>query len=338
MAAKKNPVMESLDLGFGYVKHTKTDEEGNVTYHSFPSLAVKSSGQDMSMGILSKRNTIKVLVEGLEYEVGPDSSDLDSNDSTRNLNEQYIHSDQYKALLYGSLYYMGHDVIDLLVVGLPVSGLNKTAELEKIIVGEHHITKDKKVEVKKVLVLPQPLGGLYYCISNPELDESFEDLIDEYNLVIDPGFLTFDFIVSNGDKLIESRSSAKPGGVSKILSAIATSITEKHNLAKRYENLSAIDKGLKKRRMKINGKKEDLNEHIKNTKDIIEGSVTYMKNIVGDGSDIDNIILIGGGSDIFKKTIESHFVNHKIISIEDPQMANVKGYYSAGLKVLSLQS
>lgn len=333
MAAKKTLITESIDLGWGYTKFSKTNENGEVSFYSFPSLAPQANNQDMSMGLLNKRDTVIVTVEGTDYEVGPDSSDLDTNDSTRNLNDQYIYTDQYKAVLYGALHYMNHDVIDLLVVGLPVSSLSKSEDLRKLIIGKHQITKESSVEIKDIVVLPQPLGGLYYCFSQAEENEAFEDLMDEYNLIIDPGFLTFDFIVSNGDKLIENRSNAHAGGVSKILRSIASSISQKHNI--KYENLSAIDKGLKRRRMKINGEKEDLAEHIKNTKNVIEGSVNYMQNIVGDGSDLDNIILIGGGSEIFKKTIEVHYPKHKIIVLEDPQMANVKGYYEAGKTFLS---
>lgn len=326
---KKKPVIEVIDLGWGYTKYSKTDADGKSEFFSFPSLAPKSTRQDMSMGILGKRDTVVVEVEGTDYEVGPDSGDLDSNDSTRNLNDGYIFSDQYKALFYGALHYMEADVIDLLVVGLPISGLNHINALHKIMIGKHEIYKNKTVTVKNVLVLPQPLGGLYHCMSMKQ-DEKFQCLDEEYNLVIDPGFLTFDFLVSNGDKLIENRSDAHAGGVSKILRAIALSISEKHHI--KYENLSAIDKGLKRKFMKINGKKEDLLDHIKNTKSVIEGSVNYMKNIVGDGSDIDNIILFGGGSEVFKKTIEAAYPKHSIIVLSDPQFANVKGFKEAGLK------
>ncbi len=329
MAGKKEPVVRAGDIGWGYTKYLKIDEEGNVQFLSFPSLAPRASGHDMSAGLLGRRDTVVVTVEGTDYEVGPDSSDLDINDSTRNLNDQYIFTDQYKALFYGMLSYMGEDEIDLLVLGLPVSGLNLIQDLRKMSVGKHQITKDKEVNVKDVLILPQPLGALYHCMSMSETDERFEFLDEETNLIIDPGFLTFDFLTTSGSRVVENRSGAHPGGVSKILRSIANSISEKFDI--KYDDLSAIDKALTRRKLKVNGKREDLADHIKNTRSVIEGSVNYMKNMIGDGSNIDNIILVGGGSDVFKKTIELFYKNHEIIYIEDPQMANVKGYYQAGL-------
>lgn len=325
---KRNKIVAALDLGWGYAKYSRFDPAtGNYQFASFPSLAPRHAGLDLSMSILGKRDTVVVTVEGTEYEVGPDSGDLDTNDSTRNLNDQYIHTDQYKAVLYGALHYMGEAEIDLLVVGLPLSNMSSAAKLKELCKGAHRINAQETVVVKDVLVLPQPLGGLYYCLSQKDKPE-FEFLREEINLVIDPGFLTFDFLLSNGDKIIENRSNAHTGGVSKILRAMCESISQKFEI--KYDNLSAIDKGLRRRKIKINGTQESLDEHIRNTRSVIEGSVNYMKNIVGDGADIDNILLLGGGSLLYHKTIEAHYPNHKVIMVDDGQMANVQGFLLAG--------
>lgn len=322
--ANKDPIIIPIDLGFGFSKYGKI-KDGIMTYESIPSLAPRATGVDMSMGIVGKRNTIRVNVDGTDYEVGPDSVDLDSSENTRTLNDQYIFTDQYKAITLGLFYYINEPIIDLLVVGLPVSNLYNSEKLIDILKGKHKIN-DFDVNVKEVLVIPQPLGGLYHCLSLDK--EEFEFIKEERNLIIDPGFLTFDFIMTNGDKVIETKSDAHPGGVTKILKSIAESISNK--TGKKYDNYSAIDRGLRKRKIKVSGKIEDLAEHIKNTLPVIESSVTYMQNIVGDGSDIDNIILIGGGSSVFERTIKKHYPDHEIIIIEDPQFANVKGFYEAG--------
>jgi plasmid segregation protein ParM len=167
-------------------------------------------------------------------------------------------------------------------------------------------------------------------MSLKDFKPEFEFLDEEMNLVIDPGFLTFDFLLSNGEKVIENRSSAHTGGVSKVLRSIAESISNKFGI--KYENFGAIDKGLRRRKIKINGETEELLDHIKNTRSVLEGSVNYMRNIVGDGSDIDNIILLGGGSAIYQKTIEQYYPKHKLIMLEDAQSANVRGYQLAGEK------
>ena len=331
--AKKAKIVRALDLGWGWTKYSTLDPlTGEYEYRSFPSLAPRKTGVDLSLSVLGKRDTVVVSVEGTEYEVGPDSGDLDSNDTTRNLNESYIHTDQYSAVFKGALHYIGEKEIDLLVVGLPLSNMQSAAKLKALVVGSHKINAETTVVVKDALVLPQPMGGLYFCLAQKDREE-FEFLREEMNLIIDPGFLTFDFLLANGDKIIENRSNAHNGGVSKILRAIAESVSAKFNI--KYDNISAIDKGLRRRKIKINGTVESLEEHIKNTKSVLEGSVNYMKNIVGDGSDIDNIILIGGGSGVYRRTIEMYYPNHKIIVLEDAQMANVQGYQMAGLDFVS---
>jgi plasmid segregation protein ParM len=333
-ATKSNPVIRALDLGWGFTKYSRVNPVDNeLEYQAFPSLAPRHTGMDLSMSIIGKRDTMVVNVDGTLYEVGPDSADLDTTDASRNLNDQYIHTEQYKAVFYGALAYTGEDKIDLLVVGLPLSNMHSAAKLKELMVGKHKISDDKTVEVVEALVLPQPLGGLYYCFSLGKTKPEFEFLREEMNLVIDPGFLTFDFLLSNGEKVVDNRSGAHTGGVSKVLRSLADSVSTKFGI--KYENLGALDTGLRRRKIRINGATESLDEHIKNTRSVLEGSVNYCRNIVGAGTDIDNIILLGGGSHIFRKTLETYFPKHTLHILDDAQMANVRGFQLAGEQYLS---
>lgn len=327
-ANKPAPVVRAIDLGWGYTKLSRKGSTGEIEYMAFPSLAPRASQLDMSSSFLGQRDTHVVTVDGVEYEVGVDSGNLDTSDASRSLNNSYIFTEQYKAVFLGALAYIDEEVIDVLVVGLPLSGMNQANKLKAMMEGTHRINANKSVTVKSALVVPQPLGGLRYCLTLSQAGSPFEFMSEENNLIIDPGFLTFDYLFAHGSMVVENRSGAHPGGVSKVLLALAQSISRKHGIT--YENLMAIDRGLRRRRIKINGADEDLTEHIKNTKDVLEASVNAMKNRVGDGSDIDNIILLGGGSALFRKTIEGFFPKHTLISLEDAQLANVKGFQNAG--------
>ncbi|MBK3780269.1 PRTRC system protein D [Paraburkholderia aspalathi] len=320
-------VVRALDLGSGFAKFNRL-VSGMLEYMSFPSLAPRHTGRDLSNSLFGQRDTVVVNVEGTLYEVGPDSADLDSNDSTRNLSDSFIYSDQYRAVFYGALHYMGESVIDLLVVGLPLTTIHRANDLKELCIGEHKINDTTTVTVKDVLVLPQPMGGLYYCLSQAKERPEFEFLDEETNLLIDPGYLTFDFLLTNGKKINDARSSAHPGGVSKVLRAICESLSNKFGV--KYDNLSAADKAIKRRRIKINGQTEDLLEHIKYAKPAIDGSVNYMRNIAGDGADIDNLIMFGGGEHIFARTLVNSYRNHTVYVLGDAQFANVKGFQAAG--------
>lgn len=327
-------IIRPLDIGYQITKMMrKVDNKWEL--FSMPSIAPIYSGIDMSGGLLDKRDTEIVDVEGIMYEIGPDANDLQSTDTVKALDSNYISSDYYKALFYGSLAYMNEDKIDLLVVGLPVNNLMRAEDLKKLTVGKHTISEGRTIEVKDALVVPQPLGGLYAALNSD--DDDFEDLRDSYNLIIDPGSVTFDFLFTHGKKANENRSDAYPGGMIKVLKAIAKSIQEKYQ--KPYNNLTAIEKALQKggekRVVKLPWKKEkeDLVEHIKNTKSVLESSVTTMKNKVGDGSEqqIDNIILVGGGASIFKKQIEHQYEHYDIKILNEPnfpELEEIEGYNS----------
>jgi plasmid segregation protein ParM len=322
-------IVRALDLGWGYTKYSLLDSmTQEIEYKAFPSLAPRHTGMDLSLGILGGRDTVVVDVDGTQYEVGPDSVDLDSSDASRNLNDAYIHTEQYKALFFGALAYMKEPVIDLLVVGLPLSNMQAAPKLRELMVGKHRINAQVLVEVRDALVVPQPLGGLYHCLGLKDSLEALAFMDEEANLIIDPGFLTFDFLFANGTRVVENRSGAHNGGVSKVLRAIAESLSAKFGI--RYENLNAIDRALRRRKIRINGEVEALEEHIRSTRGILEAPVNYMRNLVGDGSDIDNIILLGGGSVIFKSTIERFYPKHDIILVEDSQLANVRGFQRIG--------
>lgn len=336
MSKTKEPKIFSQDIGYGFTKLNRLNPLGELEYMSFISLAPAYSESELDLSFMGGRDTKVVSVEGNKYEIGPENIYLDVSTLTRSLNSQFIHTEQYKALFFGALAYLNQTEIDCLVVGLPVSEMHNASKLKAMVEGEHIISSDLTVKIHSAMVVPQPLGGLFYIQS--EKDKlGVPDLENEMNLVIDPGYLTFDFILANGMKPMDRKMGAQPGGVSKVLRAIADAISSDYGIV--YDNLSAIDQALKARKMKINGttiETEQFNKYIGKTKGVLEGSLNYMKNMIGDGADIDNIFILGGGSNIFKKTIEHFYQKHKeagkLFAIEDPQMAIVKGYQEIGRK------
>lgn len=336
MSKAKTPKIFSQDIGYGFTKLNKMNPLEELEYMSFISLAPSYSDSELDLSFMGGRDTKVVSVDGNKYEIGPENIYLDISTLTRSLNSQFIHTEQYKALFYGALAYLNEKEIDCLVVGLPVSEMQNASKLKALVEGEHKISDDFTVIIHSAMVVPQPLGGLFYIQSIKD-KLGVSDLENEMNLVIDPGYLTFDFVLANGMKPMDRKMGAQHGGVSKVLRAIADAISSEHGIV--YDNLSAIDSALKTKKMKINGtviEPDQFNKYIGKTKGVLEGSLNYMKNIVGDGADIDNIFILGGGSNIFKKTIEHFYSKHKeagkLFAIDDAQMAIVRGYQEIGTK------
>lgn len=82
------------------------------------------------------------------------------------------------------------EVIDLLVVGLPVAVFAaKKFALEKLMTGRHDVGGGKTVLVRKALAMAQPNGAL---IDYATQHNKVEAMGHEQSLVIDPGSRTFD--------------------------------------------------------------------------------------------------------------------------------------------------
>jgi plasmid segregation protein ParM len=331
----------AIDIGYGFTKYASdVDAEGNIKTNLFPSLAVLSPQENLSGDFFVSRDTIRIENGGTVWEAGPDINQIATRNDVRALHDNYVTSEQWKVLFLAALSYIDMPVIDMLVLGLPVSGMAKKEAVESITVGKH-IIGDKEVEVKSVMVIPQPLGALYnHAINSGE----FEKFLNTSTLVIDPGYLTFDFLVTKGFAVNAHRSGARPGGMSAVLNAIASSISKE--LGENYDDLTEIDLALSlkdydgikaDRTLWIFGKEIPLNEHIKQTKSVIDSSLNYMLNKMGDSKDISQIIMAGGPNKIFAKSISSAFPQHKannnISTMSDGIFSNVIGFYLWGLMV-----
>mgnify|MGYP000895115006 CR=1 FL=1 len=327
-------IVRAIDVGYGNTKYIKSiDKKGNMELGIFPSIAPRATANGIGSSFLDQRDTKIIDINGIPYEVGPDSKDLKRDDDTRVLHDKYIYSEQYKAILLGALSYMNEPVIDLLVMGLPVTGMKYAEDLKKAFTGIQELDENKTVDIKKVEVLAQPLGALFdYAFA---VDGRFEEMKNETNLVIDPGFLTFDFLVTKGTRIIETRSDASPGGMSKVLKSMANSISRKMDIS--YHDLESIDEGLQKddRMIKIFGKPVDLNPFVIETLPVLDDAVTFMKNIVGDGMDIDNIILAGGGAHVWKKRIMNQYPNHNLILLDNSVFSVVRGFQKVAEKMIA---
>lgn len=335
-------VVRSIDVGYGHVKYTKgTEGPGRFTYASFPSVPVMDTRPTANMveaGVPGNK-VMRVTVSGTRFLVGPDAAmELKSDSNSRVLHDDFLDEEGYLALNYGALMDMGEKEIDYLVAGLPVSLFHaRRQDLIDLLQGEHEIAPDTKVTIKNVVVLPQPVGALYNYAFNQPNESIFKDLKNENTLVVDPGYKTFDWVFSRFVHPLQSRSgSYHAGGVSRILEVIAESISKKEG--RRLSNYDRLEQGLikylsdKKPEIKLWGKPCDISEHIALAKHLAEESVSKLKASVGNGEDVDNIILSGGAGKFFYDALSAAYPNHMIVLQKNMQMANVEGYQQAGIR------
>lgn len=323
-------IVRAADVGSGNTKYIIGVGDNQIKCAHFRSTAHPTDKSDIGDALGGKRKTIGIPIDGLIYEVGPEVHLAADIFHARQMHDGYCETPEYLALLRGALSYMKVDKIDLLILGLPVATFKtKRLSLERRMVGMHEVAKGKHIQVERVRVVAQPQGALmHYGVAHNRLAE----VKNERNLVIDPGARTFDWLVSQGMRVIEKRSHSVNRGMFDVLSVIADGISEAERTQFRdYDRLDAALRTNKK--PKIFGKEYDIARHLPAAKKIAEDAVAEMLRYVGDGNDIDNIILVGGGAFFFKPVIKDAFAKHKVQELGDGLYANVKGFQIAGMEL-----
>lgn len=334
------PIVRAIDVGYGNTKFVSYHraETNEIQCSLFPSIAPHASAtDDLAGGVFQRRNTVRIQVGGVVYEVGKDARLAQDASYSRTLTSDYSMSDPYLAMVRGAIFYMAVPRIDLLVVGLPVNTVDVYGDqLKARLIGVHTLPevvdgeptgKTYDVEVKDVRVVAQPIGGFFdYSISN----NLYGRMRNQMNLLIDPGYFTLDWLVAAGVKTVSPRSGAHSGGMSAVLGAIAEAIGKK--LGTQINDVTSIDDALRTgTNPRFFGQEFDMSDYLNIGKEKARQFVRTLAGKVGNkGVDIDNIILAGGGAEFFKDIIAESFPHHELVITKDAVFANVRGFQLAG--------
>jgi plasmid segregation protein ParM len=339
-------IVRSIDVGYGNVKFTLRHPSlmKAIECDIFPSLSPVSSGKGLGAGIFKARDTVVVNVGGTEYEVGKQVALAQgTNDESVILDKQFCLSDAYLARLRGALFYMrgrdssgiqytGSEHIELLVVGLPVNTFHDAAMRKKLharLVGKHDLPDGRSVHVNLAIILPQPLGAFFeYAYKCGKIDS----MKNQTNLIIDPGFHTFDWLLCNGLTPAEPRSGAVYRGVSAVLQIMVEDINKQEGFNTNPTTLSGMLNDYYRSGTPFLpfNKEIDVEKYQVRGMTVVNEAVSAMVNKVGDGADIQNIILAGGGAKMYQAAIADKFPHHKIIVMDEPVYSNVRGFQMMG--------
>lgn len=320
----------AVDVGFGTTAVVnKIGMSSEVQYFNSRAVQLKAEGRNLGEGVLKERNIIKVEVDGIFYEVGPDVIDNAGATEVRSLNESYISSAKYRALFLGSLNFCEHDDIDLIVGGLPISNLKRKEELVNLMVGTHKVG-DRVITVKAARVIPQPLGALMHYAKTQSLQER-SDLMSvlarKTRLVVDPGYGTFDWLTVCGVKPDESRSDAEPLGFGRILADCSDHLS---SIFDQKISVEIIDQAFREGALTLFGRSYDFPSN--NDDDVVfdlrpivqkitNDAVDAMVNNVGGGADIDQILVTGGPAEIYLQAIQKAYSKHNVQIINQHDIA-----------------
>lgn len=322
-------VVRAIDLGFGNTKFITSSANGRIECSHFPSLAVLVPGEKGAVELAGKRKTVCVPARGVWYEVGYDVEQAASAFKARPRHERYIETAEYLALTAGALRYMGCKVIDLLVVGLPVSEyLAKRKDLEKLLRKEPiAIGASEAVTIKEVMVVAQPHGALFDYLRQ---HGDSTGITDARNLVIDVGYRTFDWLTTEGLKVYSNMSFSVALGVSQVLGNIAKKIGVENGMAE-LSDLDGIDRALRtKKPLMVYQNHYDMKKFQVDIDAVADQAVGELYTRIGKIYDIRNVVLVGGGAALYRRAIAKVFDRHKLLKIDDPLYANVRGFQYLG--------
>lgn len=336
---KMGKTVIGIDVGYGNVKAVWGPEFDSKSEIIFRSVAKRTMNKQDGFGSGGEDlNRIGIEIDGFRYLVGPDASQSGAASTS---DPDYVNRPEYAAFLRGAMYYMLKtrgkiENIDAMVVGLPVSNFaTKKADLLKICQGSHLIPTPPSlkiehgqmvsIHVSKVLCVPQPLGGLRM---QAQLDAQAGRDLNRTTLIIDPGYLTFDWLFASGMRADIERSGSLNGGVSSLLSELSRQVSLKLGVG--AIDMVELEHALETGTLVIGGKNFDFHGYGKwmdaIAADVIDRFITA-SNLT---SRFDRILLVGGGAKYFVNALRRRFPNHAIDIDTASVMSNARGFFLIG--------
>lgn len=324
-----HPIVRAVDVGYGNVKYTTASsrDEMGMGAKLFPSMVAPPAGTTAGSELLSgRRATVTVKVDGSEFEVGPDVESVIGTRDNRTLHREFTKTAEYKALLMGAISYMGVENIDLLVLGLPVNaGKDKYATLRQRFTGDLEVAMGRKVRVRDVEVVAQPMGSFIdFAFSNGLLGR----VKDQNTLIIDVGFFTLDWVVMRGSEPAAARSGGYDAGVSEMLRRVNEAM--KKDLGEELD-INRLDKGMRTGTIRVYGKEHSMDRWMPAAGSAISEGLNSLLAKVGKSDDIDAIYLSGGGAKLYVEAVQRAFPRHEVRTVGDDAIySNVRGFQVFG--------
>ncbi|TBR76744.1 MAG: hypothetical protein EPN64_05840 [Burkholderiaceae bacterium] len=355
MDKSKALVAVAIDLGYGLTKFTRRKEDASgdaiIEYDLFPSVALAVDRRRYELEERKSSDVRVVSYNGESYVVGPGVMGRVASfgDFGRQLDDSFYNSAPYHALMRGALAYMGEEHIDVLVLGLPVSHFRdpaKPAALKNAYTGLISIDKDKSVQIDKVIVRPQPMGGFYSLDRNiPEINETilkypqsglqplkdWDDLLDTMTIVaVDPGEYTLDWLLVNkGEPNTDVSGAAGDAGRHRVLNAVKEHLEVTLSRRIAPSNLQRLDESLRKGTpFKLEGRMVDMKdpEIAAAARRAVRDPVGIMFNgIKGAWDVIDMVVMVGGHPADYADEISSRMPDMPIFTPPHSVFSNVEG-------------
>ncbi|MBX6420840.1 MAG: ParM/StbA family protein [Sinobacteraceae bacterium] len=229
-----------------------------------------------------------------------------------------------------------------LVTGLPISFFRKYKDaLTTLLQQRHELSvihadgsrQDKQIYIEKVRVIPQPFGSLFNLMLDAQGKTLQQRFVTEKIGVIDVGFRTTDFTISDKTRYSERGSLSTDSGISLAYNAIANLLHEKSGTqVELYRLYEPVTRGV----IKIKGHKYDLTGIVQQAFGQLATRIaTEANRLWADDWDIDAIVLTGGGGAALAPYLQP-LVQGEVLPMpadQDARLNNVMGYWKYGAHI-----
>ncbi len=319
-----------MDIGYSNLKVGYGDSDGEPTLVNRPAGAAPSENIGQQIINMGNEEPLRVLVDGREF-CAAISHDRIEN-WARELHKDYSSTDSYRALFNAGLLLTGMTEIDRLVTGLPTSQYfdeNLRKHLIKTMKGEHQVTPRKKIVVREVKIVPQPLGGFADYLHG--LGDDTSQIEDASVLVVDPGFFSVDWVLLVNGEFKRASSGTSLEASSVILDEAGSLIATDHGgNPGRGKMENAVRSG--RNSVSVFGTRVDITPYLTAASATVGHIVCaqLQESLRKEGADIDAIVMVGGGAPFYEAAIKSTFAKTPVSIAADSVFANVRGFWRGG--------
>ena len=320
----------ALDVGYSGTKIVASGANGEPQQLKFPSGAGPAGLLPKNLdGTVDLAGGVLVPVEGEIFAAFAEPRAFQNHE--RPLHEDYTTSREYQALVLGALARTTPEGdVDYLVTGLPVSQA-KDAEtrlrLEHQLQGEHALAGGRTIRVRRVKVLPQPVGAwVNFTYLQPEYRTA-----DVRVLVFDVGFYSVDWVILDRGRIQDVASGSSTLATSAILERASGLIADRHGAR---VSLGRLEEAVRMGRATVRAGSAELvlqDVLIEAAKQPAGAVVNAIKqSIRSQADDINMILMVGGGSRFYRPALDAAFPGIRFVVADNPVMANAMGFYRYG--------
>jgi len=326
-----------IDIGFGFTK--ATNGRDSLVFKSVLGEATDIQFQEQVLAGPTGDDHLQVEVDGKSWFVG-ELAERQSNVRFFTLDQsQFIAQFAKNLALTAAAQLVGGFIPINLVTGLPIGYYRQHKdELARILQGEHKVAlidaagkrQEKVININKIRVIPQPFGSMFNLMLNDLGDLGDKRLVKEKVGIIDVGFRTSDYTISDKMRYSERGSRTTDSGIARAFNVIATKLREKSGVSvELYRLYDAVDRGS----IKIRGKEYDLKVLTEQVFSQLAGAVAgEVERLWADDWDMDAMVITGGGGAVLARYL-GPLLNGHVLPVDpskDARLSNVQGYWKFG--------